>query len=219
MKIDLLAAPYKKERKGDVKKLRNQGKIPAVLYGHKEKTMSIYIDKKDFKGALEILRREASIINLKINNKLYHCFLKSVQHNPISGELLHIDFQHIHKKEKIKAEVPIHLIGNAPGVEKGGILDQHLHEVMVKCLADDIPPHIDIDISKLDLGETIHLRDLNLPNVELTVSLNTSIVSVFAPKAEVVKPVITEEAVVEEKKEELKEEGEKPTKEEKKKEK
>jgi large subunit ribosomal protein L25 len=215
MKVELSAEPYRKERKGDTKRLRDQGKIPAVLYGHKEKTTSISIDGKEFKKVLEILKQESATINLKVENKAYHCFVKSIQHNPINGEFLHIDFQHIHKKEKIKTGVPIRLTGKAPGLEKGGILDQHIYEVVVRCLPDEMPSHIEVDISNLDLGEAIHLNDINLPHIEFELSPNTPIVSILVPKAEVVKPAPKEEVVTEEKEKEV----EKPKEEEKKEEK
>jgi large subunit ribosomal protein L25 len=129
----------------------------------------------------------------------------------MSEELMHIDFQHIHKKEKVKATVPIHAVGEAPGVKKGGIMDVHLHEVVVRCLPDALPSHIDVDVSNLDLGETVHLRDLVTENVEYELSLDTTVVSILVPRAlEVeVKPPVEEEAVAaeEEVTEEEKKEG------------
>jgi len=210
MIVNLQAIPYDTEKKGDVKRMRREGKIPAILYGHKEKSKRIYIDQREFKKLLEILREEAVTIKLKINNKDYLCVIKTVQHNPVTNQLLHVDFQHIHKKEKIRATVPIHLIGEPPGLKKGGILDQHLHEVVVKCLPADIPSHIDVDVSVLDLGDTIHLYDLDLPMIEFDVATETPVVSILMPRAVVaeVKPTVEEEAVVGEEKEEEKVKGE-----------
>jgi len=210
MIVNLQATPYDTEKKGEVKRMRREGKIPAILYGHKEKSKRIYIEQREFKKVLEILREEAVTVKLEINNKDYLCVIKAVQHNPVTEELLHVDFQHIHKNEKIRATVPIHLIGEPPGVKKGGILDQHLHEVVVKCLPADIPSHIDIDVSELDLGHTIHLYDLDLPMIEFDVATETPVVSILVPRAVVVeaKPTVEEEAVAEEEKkeEEVKEE-------------
>jgi large subunit ribosomal protein L25 len=224
MKIDLPATTFEAEKKGDIKRLRREGKIPAVLYGHKEKTKQIFIDQKEFKRVLDALKEETVIVNLKVGSKTYACVIKSLQQNPMSEELMHIDFQHIHKKEKVKATVPIHAIGEAPGVKKGGIMDVHLHEVVVRCLPDALPSHIDVDVSNLDLGETVHLRDLTVDNVEYELSLDTTVISILVPRAlEVeVKPPVEEEAVAvegevpEEEKKEVKEgEEEKETKEEK----
>lgn len=197
MKIDLPATTLQTEKKGDVKRLRRQGKIPAVLYGHKEKTRRIYVEQKEFKKVLDAMKNETVIVNLKIGSKGYPCVIKSLQHNPLKDSLLHIDFQHIHKKEKIRASVPIHTVGEAPGVKKGGILDLHLHEVQVRCLPDALPSHIQVDVSALDLGEAIHLRDIPSPGVEFEISSDTTVVSVLVPRAveAEMKPPVEEEVV------------------------
>jgi len=217
MKIDLTASAFEKEKKGDVKRLRREGKIPAVLYGHKEKTKMIYVDQKKFKEILDALKKETVIVNLKIGSKNYPCVIKSLQQNPLNEELLHVDFQHIHKKERVRATVPIHVVGAAPGVEKGGILDMHLHEVVVRCLPDALPSHIDVDVTNLELGETIHLKELKTSNLDFELSLDTTVVSVLVPRAleAEVKPVVeeevvaAEEGVAEEEKEDVREEREK----------
>jgi len=217
MKIDLSASAFEKEKKGDVKRLRREGKIPAVLYGHKEKTKTIYVEQKKFKEILDALKKETVIVNLKIGNKNYPCVIKSLQQNPLNEELLHVDFQHIHKKERVRATVPIHVVGAAPGVEKGGILDMHLHEVVVRCLPDALPSHIDVDVTNLELGETIHLKELKTSNLDFELSLDTTVVSVLVPRAleAEVKPVVeeevvaAEEGVAEEEKEEVREERQK----------
>ncbi|MGQ9818152.1 MAG: 50S ribosomal protein L25 [bacterium] len=201
MKLELEAHLFEPEKKGDVKRMRQEGKIPGILYGHKEKTKRIFVLEKDFQKILNFLRKETVILNLKLNDKNYNCLIKSIQHNPINGKLLHIDFQHISKKEKIKITVPIHLFGEAPGVKKGGILDQHLYEVAIRCMPDEILSHIDVDISKLDIGKTIHLRDIQMPNIEFETKLDTPIVSVLAPKVEKPVPIPEAAPVVEEAKE------------------
>ncbi|MQY79778.1 MAG: 50S ribosomal protein L25 [Bacteroidetes bacterium] len=212
MIVNLQATPYETKKKGDVKRLRKEGKLPAILYGHKEKSRKVYVEKNDFRKVLNVLHKETVTVNLKVKDKDYLCVIKAIQHNPITDELLHIDFQHINKKEKIKATIPIHVFGEAPGVKEGGILDQNLHEVVVKCLPAHIPPRIDIDVSNLGLGHTIHLQDIDLPNVNFEISQETSIVSILIPRAVAaeVKPELTEEEGVteEEKKEAEKKEEE-----------
>ncbi|MGB3340809.1 MAG: 50S ribosomal protein L25 [bacterium] len=186
MIVELQAKPYEVKTKGDVKRMRKEGKYPAILYGHGEKSRRIYIEHHDLKGVIDILKEEAVIINLKIEEKDYLCVIKSIQQNPITGKLLHIDFQHIHKKEEIKTSVPIHLIGEAPGLKEGGIMEQNLREVVVRCLPTDIPSHIDVDISGLNLSESIHLYDINLPKIKFELSKETPIVSMTVPRAVVV---------------------------------
>lgn len=199
MIVDLPAKLYEVEKKGDVKRMRKQGKYPAVLYGHGEKSRRIYVEQADLDKVIERLKEEAVTINLKVDAKQYLCVIKSIQHNPITGKLLHIDFQHIHKKEKIRTSVPIHLIGEAPGLKEGGILEQNLHEVLIKCLPTDMPAHIDVDISALELDQTVHLYDIEMPNVEFELSKETPIISVIVPKAVAVevKPEAPEEGAEE----------------------
>lgn len=192
MKLELEGHLYEPEKKGDVKRMRQEGKIPGILYGHKEKNKRIFVLEKEFKKILNVLRKETVTVNLKLKEKNYNCLIKSIQHNPVDGKLLHIDFQHISKKEKIKITVPIHLVGEAPGVKKGGLLDQHLYEVAIRCLPDEIPSHIDVDISTLEMGKTIHLKDIKVPNIEFETKLDTPVVSVLIPKVE--KPAPAPEA-------------------------
>uniref|UniRef100_A0A7V0Z5Y6 Large ribosomal subunit protein bL25 n=1 Tax=candidate division WOR-3 bacterium TaxID=2052148 RepID=A0A7V0Z5Y6_UNCW3 len=207
MKMELEAYLYEPQKKGDVRRMRMEGKIPGVLYGHKEKSKRIYVLKKEFEKVLETLKKETVTIELKLKEKTYPCLIKAIQHNPTDGRLLHIDFQHISKKEKIKATIPIHLIGEAPGVKKGGLLDQHLHEVVIRCLPDHLPSHIDVDISNLDIGKTIHLRDIAISNIEFVIKPETPVVSVLAPKIEKEAPAAAPaEGAKEETKEEVKEE-------------
>lgn len=218
MKLELEAYLFEPEKKGDVKRMRQEGKIPGILYGHKEKNKRIFVLEKEFQKILNFLRKETAAINLRLNDKNYKCLIKSIQHNPIDGKLLHIDFQHISKKEKIKITVPIHLLGEAPGIKKGGLLDQHLYEVVIRCMPDEIPSHIDVDASKLDIGKTIHLRDIQMPNIEFETKLDTPIVSVLAPKVEKPAPKpeaapVAEEAKGGEAKEEKSPKEEKPGKE------
>jgi large subunit ribosomal protein L25 len=197
MKIDLEAFVYTREKKGDIKRMRKNAKIPGVVYGHKDKPKRIYVPEKEFKKVLEVLKKEVVTINLKVEDKHYPCLIKSVQHNPMTGNLLHVDFQHISKKEKIKATIPLHILGEAPGVKEGGVLDQHLREVVVKCLPDDIPSHIDVDISKVLLNHTIHLKDIKPANVDFELGPETAVISCSTPKVEkvVVAPVVEEGAI------------------------
>src|SRR4030042_3570427 len=197
MKVDLLATPYTREKKGDTKRLRNSGSIPAVMYGHGEENRSISVDQKAFKKVLIILQQEAVMLDILIKDKKYLCVIKAIQHNPMTGDLMHIDFQQIHRTEKIKTIVPIHLLGTAPGIKSGGILDQHLHGVVVRCLPGNFPATIDIEVSNLDLHQTIHLSDINIENIEFELKKETSIVSVVVARAveEVVKPAAAPEEV------------------------
>jgi large subunit ribosomal protein L25 len=195
MIIDLHANAYARERKGDIKRMRKNGLLPAVIYGHGEDSKRISIEEKDFRKILDILQKEVVTVNIEVEGVKFLCVIKSIQHNPATDQLLHIDFQHIHEKEKIRALVPIHLVGEAPGIKKGGILDHHLHEVTIRCLPADIPSHIDVDISSLGIGRTVHLYDIKHEKWEFEHGDDTPVVSVLVPRAVVaeVKPVAVAE--------------------------
>lgn len=195
MIVNLQAKLYTREKKGDIKRMRKNGLLPAIIYGHGEDSVRVCIEQKEFKKLMETLQKEAVTINLKTEKTEYLCVIKSIQHNPATDQILHIDFQHIHKGEKIKAIVPVHILGEAPGIKQGGILDQRLHEVTVRCLPADIPSHIDVDVSALELGKTIHLYDLKLKDTEFELSKETPVVSVLIPRAVAaeVKPAVVPE--------------------------
>jgi len=219
MIVDLQAKSYTRKAKGDIKRMRKKGLLPAIIYGHGEDSVRVCIEQKEFKKLMEVLQKEAVTVNVKVEDTKYLCVIKSIQHNPATDQVLHIDFQHIHEGEKIKAIVPIHIFGEAPGLKKGGILDQRLHEVTVRCLPTDIPSRIDVDVSALDLGKTIHLYELTLANLNFELGKETPVVSVLIPRAvaaevkpaEVLEGEAAEEAPEGEEPEEAKaEEGKKP---------
>lgn len=190
MIVDLQANIYVRQTKGDIKKMRRNGLLPCIIYGHGEESMRVSIEQREFKKILEIMQKETVTLNIRVENSEYLCLVKSIQHNPATDQLLHIDFQHIHKGEKIRALVPIHILGEAPGTKKGGILDHRLREVMVRCLPADIPARINVDVSGLELGKTIHLYDIKQEGLDFEHGEETPVVSVLIPRAVVaeVKP-------------------------------
>ena len=200
--------------KRDTKKLRRDGKIPSVYYYHVENPIPLCIDVKDLNAALH---SGAHIINLQIGRKSYPCIVRNLQHNPISEMIIHADFMGVNLEEKIVVSIPIKLVGIAIGVKTfGGILAQHLWELEVKCKAAEIPDGVTIDVSALNLGDSIGVKDIQIPNAEIQNVISASIVSVVKPSgvAEEEKPAEVEEtAEGEEKEEEEKEEKTKKKKE------
>ncbi len=182
-----------KKGKQYAKKVRQEQKIPGVVYGHGEKSLGVLIDRKEFLSLIEKTKSESTILDVQIDNKdKFSCIIKAIQKNPITDQLLNIDFQHIHLKEKISVKVPIILKGEAPGIKQGGILDHHLREIEIKCLPDDVLSLIEIDISQLKIGESLHVSDLHYEKIELLAPKDAPIVSILVPK-EVVTPPPTEE--------------------------
>lgn len=150
--------------KGYARKLRREGFIPAILYGHSEECIPLKIPARELYKALSTEAKENVIIDLSIkeNGKesAKTAILKERQLHPIRREILHIDLYQISLEEKLVTTVPIEVIGESLGVKMGGILEHGLWEVEVRCLPTDIPDRIQVDISNLKIGDILHLGDL-----------------------------------------------------------
>lgn len=211
MGIKISAHIREKRGKEICKKLRRNGKIPAVIYGKNEKNINLWVEEKDFLKILPQIAKRSPILNLHLEeeNTEFVVILKSLQKNPITQKFIHIDFQKIHPEEKVVVNCPIILKGQAIGVKMGGILDQHLYSIPVKGKIQDIPPYIEIDISNLKMGHSIHISEIKWEKIEPTLSSETPIISILTPKKiEEVTPTtegVKEPEVIKEKKEEEKE--------------
>ena len=203
-KIELQATVRKSVGNGPARVLRRAGQIPAVLYGRKTDPVLLSVNTKD----LEVILKQGSfgqfILNLVIQNgkkMTKAAMIKELQTHPLSGQLIHVDFYEIDMDRKIKVMIPVVTTGHSVGVEEGGLLNIVRRELEVLCLPGDIPETIEIDISELTMGDSIHLEDVPLgENVEIASDVNYTVVTVLSPKVE-------EEEVEEEEGEEL-EEGE-----------
>ncbi|HCK99810.1 MAG TPA: 50S ribosomal protein L25 [Candidatus Marinimicrobia bacterium] len=163
--------------KGVTKLLRKQEKIPAVYYFHREKPITLSVDLKALKAAIH---SGASIYEIQIGNKKHKCILRNVQYNPVTEEIIHADFMGITMKEDINVNVPIHLEGTAIGVKDfDGVLAQQIWELNIKCKAGDIPDVITIDVTGLNIGDSISVADISIENVEIITPATSSIVSVI----------------------------------------
>ena len=169
--------------KGGARSLRREGYIPGILYSpHKEDPeIPIKISKKEmhkvFSGD-----SEHHVLNLILENEEVMAVLKDVQRDPIKDSILHVDFLKVFKGEKVTVSVPIELTGESKGVKKGGILEHILREVEIEAIPSNIPDVIEIDISDLDLGDSLLVSEVNFPEgVEPLVSPDTAIVSILAP--------------------------------------
>ena len=214
--VKLKAEIRTKLGKGEVKKIRKAGLIPAVCYGEGEKSIHLEVQLQDLHKALSTSRGENAVINLKISGghiKDRTVIVKEVQYDPIRDSIHHIDFQHISLTEVIKVKVPVHSKGESPGVKEGGVLEHLLWELEIECLPTQIPERIDVDTSKLAIGDSISVKDLILPpGVKVIQEPEELVIQVVAPREEVVEEVTPEEEVTEpeviakEKKEEVPEE-------------
>ncbi len=164
--------------------LREEGMIPAIVYGKNMGSISIAVDGKNLRKILEEAGSNA-LINMKIKEngkiKKYKVLVKAVQRDPVRRDLIHVDFHQISLKDKVHAAVPVHLVGSAPGVAAGGVLNPQLRRVDVECLATKIPDAVNVDISSLEIGDVITVTDLILPpEVKILEEHNAPVVSVSA---------------------------------------
>jgi large subunit ribosomal protein L25 len=162
--IKLTARMREEASKKNVHKLRHAGEIPGVLYGHKKDPVHLAIPEHEFWSILHSATSEHLIIKLEVDGvdmEDHITLVRDVQHHPVSGDILHVDFQRISTSENIKVGIPVVLTGVARGVKEfGGILDQGVREVMVATTASSVPEQLELDVSELMINDTIHVSDL-----------------------------------------------------------
>ena len=180
----------KRVRMGKVgsKQVRNEGKIPAVIYGKGSETIPLIIDPVELKKALATDSGRNTLLDLEIDadGKVIKKFtlLKDIQIDYVSQKPIHLDFQVVTGDQKVEVEIPISLTGRAEGMKEGGILEESIRELIVECLPENIPNIIEFDISELQLGEGVHIRDLVLPEgVEALGNPDDLIASIQVPRA------------------------------------
>jgi len=147
--------------KGSAGRLRGNGKIPAVIYGHTTPT-AITVDAREFRNAFKRIT-ENTIVELHMPGGVHEVLVKDYQRDNLTGQILHVDFYEFEKGKALRTRVPIRLIGNPIGVKEGGILESLLHVLEVECLPKDLPEEITLDINELGLDRAMHVKDLVLP--------------------------------------------------------
>ena len=197
--IDLKAQVRKMTGKGPARTLRREGRIPAVLYGPKTDSMMLSIDFKEFEQIVKKANVGSVLLNLQIQNGetlTRPAMIKELQTNPVSGAFVHVDFYEIDMQRKINVSVPVVTRGKSVGVEEGGMLQIVRREIELFCLPTAIPESIEVDISDLTIGDSIHIREIALPgDVELPEDIDFTVITVLAPKVE--EEVVEEEELEE----------------------
>lgn len=179
---------HAKERKdfktSDLRKLRLEGQIPAIVYGSKVESKPVYVSSNDFVRTIKEVGRNG-IISLDVDGKRHDVVLSDFQETALKREIIHVDFLEVDKSSRINADVRIALVGEAAGVKDGGVLQQSLHEVSITASPSVIPPELEVDISNLQVGETITIADLN-SNKDLKINHEDDevIASILAPRQE-----------------------------------
>lgn len=188
-KIEIIAHIREPRGKGGARKLRAQGLMPAILYGPKIETTAVTCDSGELMHVLE--HGHNVLINLKVKDGKGKkaepervVMVRELQVDPVKGVPIHADFYEVSMKEVMTVEVPIHYVGKAEGTKIGGILDQIRREIEVECLPADLPTHIEVDVSPLDIGDSIHVRDITVDKIKILTDPDQTIVTVVPPVVE-----------------------------------
>ena len=160
----LQAAPRLRSGSGKLKQMRREGWLPSVVYGRGVENENLKVDAKTFSELLAHSSSDSILINLDIEGEgTRSVFLKTIQYDPLSGHALHVDFLAVNDKTEITANVPLHFSGESKGVKAGGVLEQYAHTIEIACFPKDLPDILEKDISHLDVGDSLHISDLDFP--------------------------------------------------------
>jgi len=217
--LTVQAEERQKTGKGANRRLRMQGKLPAVVYGQGLETLAVSVNAQDVDLILHSEAGHNTIFQLQVSGKLTDVLIKDYQLDPVKGSLLHADFQAVALDQKMTFAVPVQVEGTAQGVIAGGVLDQVLREIEVECLPTEVPDHIPLDVTELEIGDSVRVEALQLdsPKISLLSAPDLVILSIVPPQVEEEVEEIVEEEELEEPElikkgkaeEEEKEEGEK----------
>jgi large subunit ribosomal protein L25 len=195
--VPFSAYPRALAKRGGVKKLRSSGRVPAVIYGREIKPQNLEINSKDLINLINHAHSENILLELAVEGdakKSRLALVKDVQHHPLSGQVLHVDLHEVSETEKVTVMVPVETEGEAAGVKTGGgVLEHVLFKIKVRALPKDLPEAIRVDVTKLEIGQTIHLGDIvPPPGVELVGDKKVSVISVAAPISEAQEAAVLE---------------------------
>ena len=184
--LKINAQPRTESGRNAIKKIKSAGFVPAVIYGAKDPARNLQLVARDVDQLLAHASGESVLVEVAIGAETKTALIQEIQHHPVSGKVLHIDLHAVAMDELLTAEVTITTTGEAEGVTKsGGVLELTLHTVEVECLPTDLPDAITVDIAALQIGDSIHVRDLKLPRgVTVTNDADLTVVSIAAPTVE-----------------------------------
>lgn len=193
---NLDAEPRTDAGKGFARKLRSQGQIPAVIYGRGREPQPLSLNARDLDKLLEHIVAESTVIEVKVGDDTSKTLIREIQRHPYKRQILHVDFQALVAGEKVVVNIPIVLMGIPEGVRLGGgVLDQTLRELEIRVDPSDIPNHIEVDVTNLIIGDSLHVSDITVPaGVEVLDDPEGSVCVCAAPRA-VIEEVAAPEAV------------------------
>src|SRR4051812_30287269 len=187
--VALSASPRALGRRAGAKRLRSEGRVPAVIYGRQAKPQNLEINRKDLQNVIHASAAENLLLDLAVEKDPRPkrlALVQEVQHHALSGEVLHVDLHEVSETEMVTIMVPVETVGEATGVKNsGGVLEHVLFKIKVRALPKDLPEVIHVDVSNLEIGQSIHLGDIKTEaGIELLGDKNISVISVAAPISE-----------------------------------
>src|SRR5208283_1182760 len=187
--VPLKAYPRTQARRSEVKKLRGSGRVPAVIYGRQAKSQNLEVSAREFEELIHHSVSENLLVDLSVENDARArrlALVQEIQHHPLEGDVLHVDFHEVTEDEKVVILVPLETVGEAAGVKNaGGVLEHVVFKLKVRALPRDLPEQMVVDVSHLELGKSIHLGDIKAPvGVEILGDKDLSVISVAMPRTE-----------------------------------
>lgn len=174
--------------------IRREGKVPAVIYGHGRDSASLAVSGMELDKALQGIAAESTVIELKVDGTPAQVLIREIQRHPTRLHITHVDFYEIHAGETLTLGVPLRLVGTPSGVRnQGGVLEQFLREIEIEVLPKDIPDQLELDVTELEIGDSLHVRDLSVANAEILDEPDATICTVVPPRVEE-EPVVAEAA-------------------------
>ena len=161
--------------KGPANRLRREGLVPCTLYGIEKNTTACTVNRRELE---KVLAEAHSVIVLNFDGKEQQTVIREIQYHPVKGTVIHVDFQRLKAGQEITVDVPIHFIGEAIGIKAGGVFQEARSELNITCMPKDLPDSIKIDVSNLQVGEAVHVRDLKLENVTINDDESLTICSI-----------------------------------------
>ena len=170
---------------GEARKLRQSGQVPAIIYGHGREPQSLAINTREVERLLGSVSAASTVIELDLDGRTARTLIREIQRHPFKRNIIHIDFQELVAGEKVTVSVPLRFVGTADGVRNsGGILEETMHQLHVRVDPASIPTHIEVDVTPLTIGHSIHIRELALPDGVIVLDEPGATVCVCtAPKA------------------------------------
>ncbi len=177
----VLEANVRPTGKKALKNLRKGSTIPAVYYTGRREVRHIAVDAHDLSRKLS---EEIAMLHLVVDGEELPCIIREIQRDPVSERILHVDFFAVETGQKLRMNVAFHLIGTPEGIKQGGILEHAVREAQIECLPRDLPSHLDVDITHLQIGDSIHIEDLSYENITLLEDPHTLVAHVIPPRLE-----------------------------------